>query len=292
MNDRFICNDLFQRFSDENLGKLDNVVIDVHQGKVAYGILAIRSGFLGLNKDFVAVPWSALDWIGQPGIARLNADKETLTALAFDKDNLPDLADPQYSRQLYERFHATPYWEGRNLGFIPGQEDPSVNPPSSDEMKAPNSGMTAPNTAPNSAATQMINYKDKDNDKDRHGKHALSYNAEAVQTIHGTIHSVGTYRLEGTRGVLLHVRADDGRMMWVQAGPRSFLESQNIRFRQGDPVTVTGSVAKTGRHETIVASQIQVQNRSLALRAPDGRPLWNPDQYRAPASARGYSYRY
>jgi hypothetical protein len=268
---------------DENLGKLDNVVIDVQQGKLAYGIVAIRSGFLGMNKDFVAVPWSALDLRSQPGIARLDADKQTLTAIAFDKDHFPNLADPQYSRQLFDRFHATPYWEGQSLGFVPGEENRSVNPPSSEQRKAPNSGMRAPNAAPNSAETEMIAHHTD--------KHALSYNPNTVETIHGTVQSVGTYRIEGTsvKGVLLHVRADDGRMMLVQAGPRPFVDSQNIRFNKGEPVTITGSVAKTGHHETILASQIQAANRTLSLRAPDGRPLWNLDQYQAPTSAsRGY----
>lgn len=272
-----------RNLQNENLGKLDNVMIDVNQGKLAYGIVAIRSGFLGLNKDFVAVPWSVLDWAAQPGIARLDANKETLTAIAFDKDNFPNLADPQYSRQLYERFHATPYWE--SLGFIPGQEDRNVTPPSSGARKAPDSGMTAPNAAPNSAAMEQINHKEK---------HALSYNPDAVQTIHGTIHSVGTYRIEGTsvKGVLLHVRTDGGRMVSVQAGPRPYVDNQNIRFNKGDPVTITGSVAKAGEHETILASQIKVADKTIALRAPDGKPLWNLDQYQGSASARGYSYGY
>jgi len=262
-----------RNLQDENLGKLDNVVIDVHQGKVAYGIVAIRSGFLGLNKDFVAVPWSALDWTGQPGIARLDADKQTLTALAFDKDSFPNLEDPQYSRQLFDRFHATPYWEGQNLGFVPGEEDRSVNPPSSGERKAPNSA----------AREEMIAHMDK---------HALSYNPNAVETIHGTVKSVGTYPIEGTsvHGVFLHVRTDAGRTLRVQVGPRPFLDAQNISFRAGDPVTITGSVAKTGQQEILLASQIQTANRTINLRAPDGKPLWNLDQYRGPTSAaRGYS---
>jgi sporulation protein YlmC with PRC-barrel domain len=271
----------------ENLGKLDNVMIDLNQGKLAYGIVSIRSGFLGMNKDFAAVPWTALDWTAQPGIARLDVDRQTLASIAFGRDNFPDLANPQYSRQLFDRFHVTPYWEGQNLGFIPGQENPNVNPPSSEGMKVPNSGMTAPNAAPNSAATEMIAH---------HTDHqALSYNPNAVETIRGTIHSVGTYKIEGTsvKGVLLHIRADDGRMMWVQAGPRPYVDSQNIRFAKGEAVTVTGSVARTGHHhETIVASQIQTANRTLALRAPDGRPLWDLSQYQGPTSTRGYSYGY
>jgi sporulation protein YlmC with PRC-barrel domain len=260
----------------ENLGKLDNVMIDVSQGRLAYGIVAIRSGFLGMNKDFAAVPWTVLDWTSQAGIARLDANKETLASIAFSRDNFPNLEDPQYSRQLYERFHATPYWEGQSLGFVPGQEDRSVPPPSAGEMKAPNS-----------AATEMNNHKDK-------RQHALSYNPDAVQTLHGTVQSVGTYRIEGTavEGVLLHVRTDDGRMVSVQAGPRPYLDSQNIRFNQGDPVTITGSVAKIGERETILASQIQVADKTLALRASDGKPLWNLEQYREPARAGGYSYEY
>jgi hypothetical protein len=46
-------------------------------------------------------------------------------------------------------------------------------------------------------------------------------------------------------------------------------------------------VAKTGRHETVLASQIQTPNRTIDLRAPDGKPLWNLDQSRSP-SAYGY----
>ena len=267
-----------QNLQDENLGKLDNVVIDVHQGKLAYGIVAIRNGFLGLNQEFVAVPWSALDLSSQPGIARLDAGEQTLTALAFGRDHFPNLEDPQYSRQLFDRFHATPYWESQNLGFVPGEENRSINPPSSDEMNAPNSGMAVPNSTPNSAATPKIAHM---------CKHALSYNPNAVETIHGTVKSVGTYRIEGAsmRGVLLNVRIEEGRALRVRVGPRSFLDGQNISFRAGDPVTITGSVARTGRHEILLASQIQMANRTLNLRAPDGKPLWNLDQSKSSTSA-------
>ncbi len=268
-----------RNLQNENLGKLDNVMIDLNQGKLAYGIVAIRSGFLGLNKDFVAVPWSVLDLRSQPGIARLDADKQTLTAIAFDKDNFPNLEDPQYSRQLFERFHATPYWESQNLGFIPGQENRNVNPPSSGEKKAPGSGMTAPNAAPNAATEERI--------AQHMDKHALSYNPNTVETIRGKVTSVGTYPIEGisTGGVLLHVRTDEGRTLRVQVAPRPFLDGQNISFRAGDPVTITGSLVKAGEHEILLASQIQTANRTLDLRAADGKPLWNLDQYRSSASA-------
>ncbi len=248
----------------ENLGKLDNVMIDVNQGKPAYGIMAIRDGFLGMNKDFAAVPWTALNWTSQPGVAQLNTNRQTLTAIAFGRNSFPNLADPQYSQQLYERFHATPYWQ--SLGFLPGADQQNGSLPSS-EM-----------TPPNAAAPEMPAHT---------YRHALSYNLSSVETIHGTVKSVGTYRIEGTSmpGVRLNVRTDEGRMLKVQVGPRSFLDGQKIGFRAGDPVTITGSVVKTGRREAVLASQIKTPNRTLELRAPDGKPLWNLDQYRGSTSA-------
>jgi hypothetical protein len=251
----------------EDLGKLDNVMIDENQGKLAFGIVSLRSGFLGLNKDYAAVPWSALNFTSEPGIARLDADKQTLMASAFSRDSFPNFADPQYSRELYQRFHVTPYWEGQSLGFVPGEEQ-NINPPSSGRM-----------TAPNASAPTYIAHAEK---------HGMAWNPNTVETIRGTITSVGTYKQADTsmEGVLLHVKTDAGKTMRVYVGPRSFVDSHNVSFRKGDAVTITGSVAKTGHHPTILASQIQTANRTLDLRTPDGKPLWNLNQSRSPSASR------
>jgi len=256
----------------QDIGKLDNVVIDVRQGKVAFGIVSLRSGFLGLNKDYAAVPWSALDLTSQPGIAKLDTDKETLTAMAFNKDNFPNLADPQYSRQLYERFHATPYSEA--LGYVPGEEKPSGN--------APAPGMTAPKSE-NLPMPRMIAEEHAE-------KHGMAYNPNTVSTIRGTVRSVDTHRIKGTSTdeIRLHVKADDGKVMIVHVGPRSYLDSQNIRFREGDAVTITGSLTKAGRHDVLVASQIQKADKTLSLRDQSGKPLWSLEpsgSARAPRSS-------
>lgn len=101
-----------------DLGELQNAMIDVRRGKPAFGVVEMSSGFLGLNKEYAPVPWSALDFTGRPLLAWLNTDKQTLTAMATKEDNFPNLENPQYSRQLYERFRATPYWGA--LGYVPG----------------------------------------------------------------------------------------------------------------------------------------------------------------------------
>jgi sporulation protein YlmC with PRC-barrel domain len=265
-----------ENLQGEDLGKLDNAMIDTNQGKLAFGVVAMRHGFLGLNKDYVAVPWAALDMRSQPGIARLDANKDTLMALAFDKDSFPNLEDPQYSRQLYDRFHVTPSY-GEAYGFVPGEERTSDR-----DMSSP--GMTAPKTAPNSAVPQMVA------DKDNKGKHMPSYNPNTVQTIHGTVQSVGAHKIKGTsiEELRLHVKTDAGKTVTVDVGPRSYVDSQNFSFRPGDPVTITGSLVKSGDHQVLMASQIQAADRTLNLRAQDGKPLWNPEQYRIPGTAGTY----
>lgn len=102
----------------------------------------------------------------------------------------------------------------------------------------------------------------------------------AVETIQGTVRSVGTFRLEGTsiRGLRLRLQTESGKVVRVNTAPRSYLEHQGIRVQRGDRVTVTGSVAKVGRHNVLVASQLKVGDKTLALRTREGKPLWNPEE--------------
>jgi hypothetical protein len=267
---------------NENIGKLNNIMIDMNQGKVAFGIVAARHGSLGTGKDFVAVPWSALNWTGQPGIAKVNVDRQTLASLAFSRNRFPNLADPQYSRQLFAQFHATPYWETPSLGFIPGQENPDGNP-STSEMTASNSGTVAPNTtAPNSAVPQMVAYRDG---------YAYGYNPYGTQTFNGTVSRVITGGVPGlpTEEMGLIVHADNGRTIQVDLGPRGFVESQHMFFQPGERVTITGSLARVGDRTVLLASQIQTPYRIFTLRTPNGTPLWSLGQPGYPyAHGRGY----
>jgi len=276
---------------NENIGRLDNVMIDMNQGKLAYGIVAAHRDSLGRGKEFVAVPWSALDWTGQPGIAKVNVDRQTLASLAFSRNNFPNFADPQYSRQLSERFRIMPYGQTPSLGFIPGQENQNVNPdqnrnPSSSERTAPNSGMVSPDsgmvppnagkaapdtTAPNVAAPQLVAFGYIP---------AVPYNPSTVQTFRGRVDGVTTAPIQGTSisELYLTVRAENGRTILVDAGPVGFSQHRNITFRRGDAVTVTGSLARVGSRNIFAAAQIRTPYRTLSLRNPDGVPIWNLDR--------------
>ena len=94
--------------------------------------------------------------------------------------------------------------------------------------------------------------------------------------------SVGTFRPEGTsaEGLRLRVKTDDGKTVTVHAGPRPYVERQNIDFHYGDEVTITGSPAKDGWRDVIVASQIKKGDKTLDLRTKEGKPRWNADEVR------------
>ncbi len=105
----------------------------------------------------------------------------------------------------------------------------------------------------------------------------------AVETIRGTVTSVGTFRLEGTsiRGVRLRIKTESGQVVRVHTGPRSYLERQQIRFRHGDQVTVSGWRAKAGQPNVLVASQIKRGGQTVALRTREGNPLWNREELKS-----------
>lgn len=240
------------------LGELDNVVFDLHQGKVAYGILSVSSGFLGMNKKLAAIPWSSIEINARQGVAMLNTDRETLRAIAFDENNFPNLADVQYSRDLHQRFNARPYWEA--LGFVPGEQRAIGQDRPVTQGRMPT---TSP-WMPDSEYNKM-------------------YKPSEVKTLHGTIESVGTFNLEGTpvSGVRLRIRTDDGNLVTVHTGPRPYLESRNAWFHHGDEVTVVGAPAKIGWRDVILASQVKKGDQTLDLRSKDGKPLWNVEEFRS-----------
>jgi sporulation protein YlmC with PRC-barrel domain len=97
-------------YKGEDLGKIEEIMIDLDRGRVAYAVLSF-GGFLGLGDKLFAIPWQAItvDTVKKQLI--LNADKELLEkAPGFDKDNWPDMADLSLGSTLYGYYGYKPYW--------------------------------------------------------------------------------------------------------------------------------------------------------------------------------------
>lgn len=97
--------------SNDDLGDIKEIMLDMNTGQVAYAVLAF-GGFLGMGEKLFAVPWQALhlDTVNKRFV--LDIDKERLqTAPGFDKDAWPDMADVQWARQIHS-FYGTDQHRG------------------------------------------------------------------------------------------------------------------------------------------------------------------------------------
>jgi sporulation protein YlmC with PRC-barrel domain len=95
----------------EDLGKVEELMIDLNRGRVAYAVLSF-GGFLGMGDKLFAIPWEALAVDTTEKRFVLNLDKELLKrASGFDKSNWPNMTDPAWGAELYGYYGYKPYWD-------------------------------------------------------------------------------------------------------------------------------------------------------------------------------------
>ncbi len=90
----------------EDLGKIEDLVIDLNTGRIRYAALSF-GGFLGVGDKLFAVPWGALRMktVGDDATFVLDVPKERLEkAPGFDNKNWPNMADPNWSREIDEYY--------------------------------------------------------------------------------------------------------------------------------------------------------------------------------------------
>lgn len=89
--------------SDENIGEIKDVMIDMSTGEISYAVLSVSTGFLNLESKYFAVAWGALnfdkfreDTYGE-NVIILDVSKEKLeNSPGFDKENWPTHADSTF----------------------------------------------------------------------------------------------------------------------------------------------------------------------------------------------------
>jgi sporulation protein YlmC with PRC-barrel domain len=86
-----------QNHRGEYLGKIKEVMVDVHIGQVNYVVLSFSDGFLSMDKKFFAVPWDALTFDSEHGSVVLTVEKDRLKYTpGFDKDSWPGAIDGSF----------------------------------------------------------------------------------------------------------------------------------------------------------------------------------------------------
>jgi sporulation protein YlmC with PRC-barrel domain len=115
-----LAGDSVRNAAGEDLGKIDEIMIDIPSGRVAYAVLSF-GGFLGMGDKLFAVPWSALKVDEDEKCFILNVDKRTIEqAPGFDKDNWPDMSDQTLGLELSAYYKVEPYWDSGQRTFKGG----------------------------------------------------------------------------------------------------------------------------------------------------------------------------
>ncbi len=110
----------------EDLGTIEEIMIHIESGRVAYAVLSF-GGFLGLGDKLFAIPWEALALDEDNKQFILDVDKEKLEkAPGFNKDRWPDMADPMFGSAIYGYYGYEPFWEstgGRDVSTTSAEKE-------------------------------------------------------------------------------------------------------------------------------------------------------------------------
>jgi uncharacterized protein YrrD len=94
----------------EDLGKLEELMLDLNSGRIAYAVLSF-GGVLGLGDKLFAIPWEAFRLDPENEEFILSVDKEMLKdAPGFDKDDWPQTVEHDWLVGVYDYYGYEPYW--------------------------------------------------------------------------------------------------------------------------------------------------------------------------------------
>jgi sporulation protein YlmC with PRC-barrel domain len=128
----------------EDLGKIEDLVVDAAQGCISLAVLSFGGGFLGLGERFFPIPWRALQPSAEANTFILDLDPEVLkTAPSFDKPdkNRWAMVDYEYLVRVYRYYDYPPYWQPQEEAQAgpasPGPRSSRAGPPSEAEAERP-----------------------------------------------------------------------------------------------------------------------------------------------------------
>ena len=103
--------------SHENLGEIEDIMIDPVTGNIVYAVLTF-GGFMGFGEKYFAIPWEAfyLDTNEEDKVI-LNIPKEKFEdAPGFDKDNWPSVGQWEFVDKIYRYYGFKPYTHSKPVG--------------------------------------------------------------------------------------------------------------------------------------------------------------------------------
>jgi hypothetical protein len=103
----------------QQIGQLQDVMIDLNQNQIAYGIVEVEG-------SQHLVPWAAITSDHEGAFLTLNADRQTVVAAPVAP--APELIDQNLGREVHEHFGVSPYWEEDEFTDLPIEQQPLQTP--------------------------------------------------------------------------------------------------------------------------------------------------------------------
>ena len=227
----------------EELGTIEDIVIDIDSGKVLYAVMDF-GGFLGLGGKLFPVPWHSLAPLPSEGVFFLDISKEKLKeAPGYDKNNLPDMGDMHWGTKIADFYE--PPREGRGYVYDYGY---------------------GVNFYPNIAQQDPL---------------AKTFDPMSMKTLTGEVIKVDNVIPEEGNILQMQVKlivlVDKKEPVPVYLGPVWYIigPDRRIPFKSGDRITVSGSWITSRTEPFMIATAVTKGNMTLHLRQKNGRPVWN-----------------
>lgn len=94
--------------SDENLGTVEEVMIDKRSGKVAYAVMSF-GGFLGIGEKYHPLPWGMLQYDPEQDGYRVSLSREQLEgAPTYSRGETVDYTDKAWNTRVHD-YYNVPY---------------------------------------------------------------------------------------------------------------------------------------------------------------------------------------
>jgi sporulation protein YlmC with PRC-barrel domain len=95
----------------ENVGKIEDFVMDMETGRIAYAVLSF-GGFLGMGDKLFAVPFQSMQFDVEDEEFVLDVNIERLkNAPGFDPNHWPKMGEREWGSKIHAYYGQKPYWE-------------------------------------------------------------------------------------------------------------------------------------------------------------------------------------
>lgn len=219
----------------ENVGTLEDLIVDMQEGRLIYGILSM--GAMHADDKLAVVPWSSLQVRPRQGIISVDAEASAVESVAFAAVDFPNLTDRNYATKIFRAFAREPYWQV--YGYARVEADPKVSWMSGSEFN-------------------------------RRFDPGLVRTAHCVVESVGTF-VPDTGAVDGLR---VRARSQTGSLITILVGPRSYTARLGMELHHGDSIIVTGSDARFNGRLAMFPTQIEKGATTYRFRDANGEPLW------------------